>query len=301
MGFKADTSFLRFLTMGALGVKQTVHQLKKLGFKPIELERYCTSNKIWSTKVKRLRLPDLLCVKTGLRLEVRAKSDLKIKMSDTPNNPSRAWDAGLQDNDIVAFIACLDNGNSFTPADEAMFFRICDLRNTAKYSKLGAPKSASEGAERDRTWPATIPKRDGRVIEVSDQKIVTEMFATSLQNKRRQTYTLKGKTPYVNVGDTFKADVRFISGIPHSMADLSLYLCNVYDPFIGMFSQNPVERYAAAKSLPHRDDNKKCAIEALENLISIESDARIKLEAAGSASALGSSILRTTQNCYLPT
>ena len=32
-----------------------------------KLERYSRSNKIWSTKVKRLRLPDLLCVRTGLR------------------------------------------------------------------------------------------------------------------------------------------------------------------------------------------------------------------------------------------
>ena len=89
MGFKTDTSFLRFLSMGAKGVSQTIAQMEELGFRPIELERYCSSNKIWTTKVKRLRLPDLLCVKTGLRLEVRAKSDLKIRMSDAPNNPDR--------------------------------------------------------------------------------------------------------------------------------------------------------------------------------------------------------------------
>ena len=66
MGFKADTSFLRFLSMGAVGARQTMAQMRKAGFEPIELERYCTSNKIWSTKVKRLRLPDILCVRTGL-------------------------------------------------------------------------------------------------------------------------------------------------------------------------------------------------------------------------------------------
>lgn len=78
MGFKTDTSFLRFLSMGALGVRQTMAQLRTAGFEPIELERYCGSNKIWMTKVKRLRLPDVLCVRTGLRVEVRAKSDLKF-------------------------------------------------------------------------------------------------------------------------------------------------------------------------------------------------------------------------------
>jgi hypothetical protein len=96
MGFKTDTSFLRFLTMGALGVQQTMKQLAGMGFEPIELERYCASNKIWMTKVKRLRLPDVLCVRTGLRVEIRAKSDLKIRMSDAPANPTRSAH-GMQD------------------------------------------------------------------------------------------------------------------------------------------------------------------------------------------------------------
>jgi len=46
MGFKTDTSFLRFLSMGAIGVRQTMSQLRAAGFEPIELERYCASNKI---------------------------------------------------------------------------------------------------------------------------------------------------------------------------------------------------------------------------------------------------------------
>lgn len=39
MGFKTDTSFLRFLSMGAAGVLQTMRQLRAEGFEPIELER----------------------------------------------------------------------------------------------------------------------------------------------------------------------------------------------------------------------------------------------------------------------
>ena len=48
-------------------------QMRAAGFEPIELEPVFTSNKIWATKVKRLRLPDLLLHTTGLRVEVRAK------------------------------------------------------------------------------------------------------------------------------------------------------------------------------------------------------------------------------------
>src|ERR1700730_3030356 len=116
MGFKVDTSFLRFLTMGALRVRQVAAELKQRGFEPIELERYCTSNKIWATKVKRLRLPDLLCVRTGLRAEVRAKRALKIRMSDAPQNPDRVWNAGLRNEDVVALIACSDGPDGPVPA-----------------------------------------------------------------------------------------------------------------------------------------------------------------------------------------
>ena len=43
MGFKADTSFLRFLSMGAVGVHRVMDRLRDRGFEPIELERYCGS------------------------------------------------------------------------------------------------------------------------------------------------------------------------------------------------------------------------------------------------------------------
>ena len=106
MGLKPDTSFLKYLTMGAVGARAVLDDLAAKGFKPVELERPGMSNKIWNTKVKRLRLPDILCTKSGIRIEVRAKSDLKIKMSDTPNNALRAWDVGLRDEDLVAFVGC---------------------------------------------------------------------------------------------------------------------------------------------------------------------------------------------------
>ena len=63
---------------------------------------------------------------TGLRVEVRAKMDLKIRMSDAPNNPDRVWDAGLRDDDLVAFITCFDADHTPTPADIAVFFPIKD-------------------------------------------------------------------------------------------------------------------------------------------------------------------------------
>ena len=214
MGFKVDSSFLRFLTMGALGVRQVAAELRGRGFDPIELERYGTSNKIWATKVKRLRLPDLLCVRTGLRVEVRAKSDLKIRMSDAPNNPERTWDAGLRDEDVVALIACSDGPDgSPVPANHAVYFSVEALRASAGSSRLGPPKSASEGAERDRTWPAIVPSRSGVVTTADQNRLVVTMQGVGLV-PRNQSYSLLGKHSYFVAGDNFQADVTILSRCP---------------------------------------------------------------------------------------
>lgn len=69
MNFKADWSFLQKISMGAVASRAVVDKLNSCGHEVIELERYSTSNKIWSTKIKRLRLPDLICLKCGKRIE----------------------------------------------------------------------------------------------------------------------------------------------------------------------------------------------------------------------------------------
>ncbi|MBQ9068871.1 MAG: hypothetical protein IJ131_07395 [Eggerthellaceae bacterium] len=288
MGFKTDGSFLKFLTMGALGVHQTMQHLRDLGFQPIELERYCGSNKIWATKVKRLRLPDLLCVNSGLRMEVRAKTDLKIRMSDAPAKPDRIWDAGLRDEDVVAFIACVDTVGRPIPADTPVYFTVQALRTSVEQSKIGPPKSASEGAERDRTWPAIVPSRPGRVLEVTADKLVVEMHVDGERVTRRQTYNLSGKSAYVTPGDTFLPDVTILGGAPPALANLSRYLRRRYRPLEQIHAPNVVDRYAAVKALRYRDDPRAQVLPALEGVIAQEQEIRVKLEAAGSAASLGS-------------
>lgn len=289
MGFKVDTSFLRFLTMGALGVRQVVAELKSRRFEPIELERYCASNKIWATKVKRLRLPDLLCVRTGIRVEVRAKSDLRIRMSDAPNNPERAWDAGLRDEDVVALISCADSSDGPEPADSAVYFPVQMLRDSVPLSKLGPPKSASEGAERDRTWPSTVPRRPGRVLSVDGRKLVVMMEGDGGPS-RRQTYILGDKHAYVGPGERFVANTTMLAGAPESVADLNRYLSDRYDPLGEVTAESSVDRYAAVKALRFRSDLHREAVPALEKVLNTEPEIRVGLEAAASAAALGSNM-----------
>lgn len=288
MGFKVDTSFLRFVTMGALGARSVAAELRRQGFEPIVLERYSTSNKIWATKVKRLRLPDLLCVRTGLRVEVRAKSDLQIKMSDTPNNPDRAWDAGLRDRDVIALVACTNSGTRPQPAEAAVYFTARSLRHSVSKSKLGDPKSGSEGAERDRKWPSIVPNRPGRVISV-DRERLSVIFEGDGQSARRYTYPpLNGKHAYVKVDDCFAAKTSILAGAPRSLANLSTYLSDTYDPIGELSSPNPLDRYAAARALRHRSELRSKTVPVLDARLGSEKETRVALEMAAAAAHFGS-------------
>jgi hypothetical protein len=288
MGFKADTSFLRFLSMGAAGARQLMKIMKSAGFEPIELERYCTSNKIWATKVKRLRLPDILCVRTGLRIEVRAKSDLQIRMSDAPANPDRRWDVGMRDEDLAAFIACADDNGMPVPATEPVFFTYRDLRSTERDSRLGDPKAASEGTETARTWPCIVPKRSG-VVEHVDKTIIRAMMdADGERAARSQTFQLRGKVSYVSPGDRFVAEASIIAGTPPWRASLNSYLRNKYHPLSEIGAKEAVDRYAAVKALPFLPEKKKQSVAAIELRLDLETEERVLLEAAGAGTALES-------------
>ncbi len=299
MAFKADASFLRYLSIGAVGVQRIIQDLRDKGFEPIELERYCASNKIWATKVKRLRLPDLLCAKTGMRVEARAKTDLKIRMSDTPSNPDRVWDAGLRDKDIVAVILCSQSEDGLRPANFANYFTVGSLRDSVDQSQLGPPKSSSEGAERDRTWPATVPTRDGTVLSVDSNRLVVQMHATSEQSARKQTYTLRGRAAYFHPGDEFDAKVTILAGVPPALADLSNYSSLKYDPLEDLTAVSGVDRYAAVKALRYRQVAGVEAVSAIESLIRREGDQRVALEAAGTGTALGSQYAQSKLSSYI--
>ncbi|MCX5823970.1 MAG: HEAT repeat domain-containing protein, partial [Deltaproteobacteria bacterium] len=94
--FKSDDSFLRKLAVGAAGTNETIKRMTALGFKPIELERGSTGFKIWKKiKIKRVRVPDILCLNTGIRIESRGKTKPEISMSHSLKDPRRAWDAGM--------------------------------------------------------------------------------------------------------------------------------------------------------------------------------------------------------------
>lgn len=282
MGFKANWTFLGYLTMGAAGVRATLGTLRDEGFEPIELERYCTTNKLWATKVKRLRLPDILCIRTGIRVEVRAKSALKVRMSDAPSKPERRWDVGLRDEDLVAFVPCMAEDEKVKILGRPVFFSVADLRASMDATKLGRPKAASEGAERDREWPSTVPSGSGEILEVGPDKIVARLVSG-----RKQTYRIQGRPSYVRAGDTFAGGVSILAGVVPRLALVGELRSRSWEAQSALSALEPVDRYAAARAIPHLRSAEEWGIRALERAISGETDERVALEMAASAARLG--------------
>jgi HEAT repeat protein len=78
--------------------------------------------------------------------------------------------------------------------------------------------------------------------------------------------------------------------MPDSMADLGVPLGQRYDPIHDLRAPNPIDRYAAVKALPSRDDLRGLVVPALEELLRDEPEERVALEAAGASAAMGSAL-----------
>jgi hypothetical protein len=133
-----------------------------------------------------------------------------------------------------------------------------------------------------------VPKRNGVVVSIDNVVIRVLMDADNERPARPQTFQLRGKTPYVAVGDRFVAEASIIAGVPAHRADFKSYLKNKYDPLDDVAAKNPVDRYAAVKSLRFLPSRKKQALTAIEQRLDAEKEERVLLEAAGAGTALES-------------
>lgn len=283
MGFKSDREFLRNVSIGAIGTRKVAELMRAGGFRIIELERYSGSNKIWATKIKRVRVPDLLCLKTGIRIESRAKSDLKLTMSHAVKNPDRAWDKGLRDDDLIAFIYCAPNGDTFVASDRVNLFRVGDLRATTTRAGFSQMKAASEGSEIQLTWPSTVPGRAGEVLGVDELSIYTTMGG------RKQKYNLTKKdddkneyrmSVYVTAGDTFSEEDTIIASAVGRILPVACPDGPQYDFFPDLTSDSRETAYSAVKALGFLPEFAKKSVPRLLEITQSHADDFIRLEAA---------------------
>lgn len=171
--FKSDESFLEKLAIGATGTRAVFNDLKQQGHRPIELERGSLGFKIWkSIKIKRLRVPDILCLACGTRIEARGKTQLEISMSHSLSDPERGWDYGLLDGDVVAISFCAKSGDGPTDwkaSSLIQYVSVLNLRKAFNEKRVltEKPKGAQEGFELRVRWPSAISSCDGMVLETS--------------------------------------------------------------------------------------------------------------------------------------
>jgi len=255
--FKSDDSFIEKLAIGACGAKKVIDHLSRQGLQPIELERGSTSYKLWKgVKIKRIRVPDILCVTNGIRVESCAKTKLEISMSHSLADPERGWDYGLKDSDFVALVRCSKSSSEpidWEAEDLVQYVRVADLRSAYDEGRVieEHPKGAQEGFELRITWPAAIASAAGRIAQISATRIQfkrTEDNRTISLARTRKGIALD---PLLNDNACFLADRVLASVAPVSLEVPDGNPVGM-DFYVGeLASASLADRYTAAKALSH--------------------------------------------------
>jgi hypothetical protein len=289
VGFKEDADFARFVSMGAVATDAVRTDLKRYGHAAIELERYAMANKVWQTKVKRLRLPDLVCTRCGLRIESRGKSQLGVILShSTSGAAGRTWDGGgMRDSDLYAFLR-LELTSTPPHTSEPVYFRTSDLRAAVGAAKESGRKASSEGSEVTLTWQTWVPTwsgvftgpdAEGRLICKRDDG----SSATYWQWRNWPTQYL-----YIQPGDFITAGETMVAGIVGPPGNIACP--GGWDLRAALAGPDQAERYAAAKTAGIL---KRADLEGeLTRIASHEDDWRLRLEAIASLARLDPRWLR---------
>ncbi|TMC07901.1 MAG: hypothetical protein E6J41_15300 [Chloroflexi bacterium] len=288
MGLKDDVDFARFLSMGAVGAAAVARDLReRFGHQPIELERYSMANKVWQTKVKRLRIPDLVCVRCGTRIESRGKSKLEVRLSDSTSE-NREWHAGgMRPDDIFAFVR-VDVGAATPVVGIPAYFTHASLQAAIDYAKKGIRKAASEGSELDISWPTWVPTRDGEFVEVRNKEIFYLPLVGGVK-KYWQSRNWPQVHAYLARGEAFRAGDSIVAGV---MPPSTIVRCQTsWDLARDLDSADGSDRYAAIKAagalqvrelrerlmaIAYGDDDWRIRLEALVSLARIDPGAWVE-------------------------
>jgi HEAT repeats len=218
LAFKPDSSFFEKIVRGAIGTLAVCHDLDQHGHQMVELERGALDTKLWKdVKRKRVRIPDLLCLKCGLRVESRAKAKAELTMSHSTGDAERVWDFGMVDADCVAFPVCESTRRMFWSHgklhDAASYwherdwthwallgrinyFRVSEFRAVPFQKK--AMKGVTEGSETVIEWPATFSTRIGHVESIQGQKVAIRRTS----DRHNYTWTIRpNQSVFVTPGE----------------------------------------------------------------------------------------------------
>jgi HEAT repeat protein len=290
LSLKSDESFLSKLAVGAIGTRKVLDDLTSQGHEPIELEKGSTSFKVWTAiKTKRLRVPDVLCVRCGTKVETRSKTRLEISMSHSESDPERVWDYGLGDSDFVAIVLCKQVGKGpvdWRANDLVQYVSVSELRKAMRngYAELTERKGAQEGFEMRYIWPTKISSRPGVIVSVDKgsiryRSVAGRLLRVSLSRKKVTLSPLVRPQGQVVEGQILASVVPVVRAVPCSERRTESYYLRLLE------SSSRADRFAAAKALAYFD-----TIKTRLELKSVAEDAKeevqIRLEAAVSLERL---------------
>lgn len=305
--FKTDESFLEKISIGAIGTQQVFKALSQLGHKPIELERGSMNYKIWKKiKIKRIRVPDILCVDNGIRVESRAKTKLEISMSHSISDPDRGWDFGMKDDDYVALVVCKKSGTrpiDWKAGDLVQFVNVKDLREAVQNDQINLirPKGAQEGFERRIIWVSAVASSNG-VVTAIDQSVIKYKTDNGRINFIKLNKGGKVLKPLVQVGEMVLSNQIIASvvpverNIPDNKVNADYFLANLSNLILS-------ERYAAVKALTFFKEE-RVILALSKKLDDNDEHIYVKLEAAASLARFGEEagytfITKHLKNLYL--
>lgn len=196
MSFKPDASFFKYIAIGAVGVRAVIDDMNRHGHELRELERGATETKLWKDiKRKRIRIPDLVCTRCGLRIESRAKTARILAMSHSRSERERSWDYGMVDDDLIAFPVCSNSDELYEStgrlhgsmsywrerrwdkwiADGGInYLAVRCLRAIAPDEN--AEKGVTEGSEGTVAWSSIFSSRDGLVECIIENRKIRVRF-----------------------------------------------------------------------------------------------------------------------------
>lgn len=277
MGFKEDEDFARFLTMGAHAAAAIATDLEQNhGHRIVELERYARANKIWAIKVKRLRLPDLLCLRCGRRFEAKGKTKLELRLSDSTTAGREWWAGGMRDEDVFAFVRVAVEGDS-AQVGQVVYTTLAALKDAQEALVAGQRKAVSAGAEVAVSWPAWTPSAAGVIETVTSDEIIIRKT-----DGRAQRYRNHLKWPgwhlHRHVGETFGAYDMIVGSVAPAVV-----VCegDVWDWIADLDADQADDRFVAVKAarwLNRGQVDNRLRIMARDS----EEDWRTSLEAAAS-------------------
>jgi hypothetical protein len=209
-------------------------------------------------------------------------------MSHSLNDPKRAWDYGMRDDDLVSIVAFEqdeDNPVNVKQISPIHFITVKDMRYSFKKEQytITKPKGFEEGSEIRIIWTSAFSHQKSQVTEITQGSIKMNPLLSAGRKQTVQLQRNNGKIkliPQLYENDCVEQNQIIASVVPVS---LNLSCPETVDETYFVEKLNSVnlsERYAAAKALRYRGYSTD-AQKILENRMNdTEEDIYIQLETA---------------------